>query len=96
MAGLRPGVPQRLRVRAANRTKRLLWLTSAAARVRDASPGCPASVLSVRPYRGRLKLRPRGVRTLALGVLLGAEAPDACQRARFPLRLSARAHKAGR
>jgi len=94
--GLRPGVPQPLRVRAANRTKRTLWLRSAAARVHDASPACPGLLLTVRPYRGRLKLRPREVRTLALPTVLGAEAPDACQSAIFPLRFSARARKAGR
>ena len=88
---LQPGLPTKLNAVVRNRSRYQLRLRSVQAKVGDASPACPRSMLLTRAVRLRGVLRPHQSRTVPLSVTLVATAPDACQNATFPLRFRARA-----
>jgi hypothetical protein len=91
--GLFPGVVTTLRVRVQNRRPFPVLVRSLAVRVGSGRRGCPARVVRVRPFRGRLAVAARRSRTVALRISMARTAPDACRGARFPLRFSAVARR---
>lgn len=84
VAGLLPGRAARLRIAVRNRNAFPLRVTTISVRVRGTA-ACPASNLLVRNFRGRVLVRPRATRRVAVLITLRADAPDACQGARFRL-----------
>jgi hypothetical protein len=50
---------------------------------------CPASAISVKKWRGKLKIKPHGVKRVVLVVTMKRTAPDSCQGALIPLAFSA-------
>jgi hypothetical protein len=69
-------------------------VVSLTVRVRNAKRGCGRRYLRIGRYRWRLIVPPHGFRTTALPVTILRSAPDACKRAVFPLRFTARGRKA--
>ena len=63
-------------------------------RVTNARRGCGRKYLKVGRFGRKLVVAPHGFRTLALPVTMLRSAPDACKRAVFPLRFTARGRKA--
>jgi hypothetical protein len=69
-------------------------VVSLTVRVRNARRGCGRSYLKVGHFRRKLVVAPHGFRTVSLPVTMLRSAPDACKRAVFPLRFTARGRKA--
>jgi hypothetical protein len=69
-------------------------VVSLTVRVRNARRGCGRNYLKVGRLRRKLVVAPHGFRTLSLPVTMLRSAPDACKRAVFPLRFTARGRKA--
>jgi hypothetical protein len=69
-------------------------VVSLTVRVRNARPGCGRKYLKVGRFRRKLVVAPHSFRTLSLPVTMLRSAPDACKRAVFPLRFTARGRKA--
>lgn len=88
--GLYPGGRRTLAVAVRSPYPRKLRVVSLRVTVRDAGPACRASNLSVKPFRGFVTVRPRGVRVVRLTVQMAKSAGDACRGARFPLRIAAK------
>lgn len=88
--GLHPGGRGTLVVSVRSPYRRKLRVVSLRVRVLDAGPGCRASKLSVKPFRGFVNVRPRGVRVVRLAVRMARSAGGACRGARFPLRIAAK------
>jgi hypothetical protein len=88
--GLYPGGRGTLAVAVRSPYRRKLRVVSLRVNVRDASRACRASNLSVKPFRGVVIVRPRGVRVVRLPVRMAKSAGDACRGARFPLRIAAK------
>src|SRR5262249_21652717 len=86
VVGLFPGAKRKLRVRISNRSRRALTVTALRVRVSPGRRKCPPKALSVGRFRHRLVVPGKSSRRVTLSVALRASAPDACQRARFPLR----------
>jgi len=82
---LYPGGTVVLPLKVRNRTRYPIALRRLKVRVRSANGGCPASLLRVERFRPRAALRARKTATLKVRVKLSPAAPDACQRAKFPL-----------
>jgi hypothetical protein len=91
--GLYPGARRRLVVVVHNRGRRPLRVRSITARVRSANRACGARNLRVSPFRGRLLVRGRQSRRVAVTVWMLPESPAACQGAVFPLVFRGRATK---
>lgn len=91
VTGLYPGARAAIKVRIRNRSRRALTLTSLRTRPLDAGAGCLARNLRVATVRRKVVIRPRGRRSLRVPVAMSANAADACQGARFPLRFRLRA-----
>jgi hypothetical protein len=91
VSGLYPGARRRLTIVIRNHSRRPLRIRSVTARVRDAGPACRGRNLRISRFRGRLRLRARRARRIAVTVLMRPDAPDACQGARFPLVFRGRA-----
>jgi hypothetical protein len=91
--GLFPGLTTTLRVRLQNRRRFAIFVRTVAVRVGSGRRGCPARVVRVRPFHGRLTVAARRTRTLGLRISMAQAAPDACRGARFPLRFSAVARR---
>ncbi len=99
--GLYPGDPRRIQVQLKNRRPyrvRVRWIK---AKTRHGASGCSANNLRSpkRRYRGRghrLVMRPRGTRQTGLRIKLRGNAPEACQRVRFPLRFHAESRVNGK
>lgn len=83
--GLAPGVSRPLPVRIRNRYGDPVLIQRLRVLVEDASSDCPASNLRVSRFRGRKSVSVGGVRRIRLRVTMRTDAPDACQRERFPL-----------
>jgi hypothetical protein len=62
--------------------------------VGNAKPGCGRKYLKIGRFRRKLVVPPHGFGTLVLPVTMLRSAPDACKRAVFPLRFTARGRKA--
>lgn len=69
-------------------------VVSLTVRVGNAGRGCGRRFLMIGRYRRRLIVPPHGFRTTALPVTMLRSAPDACKRAVFRLRFTARGRKA--
>lgn len=92
--GLYPGSSRRLRVRVGNPTRRDLLVRSVRAHVGDAGPGCGSRNVVIKRRRVRLPLAKHEAVRVRLRARMRSAAGDACQGARFPLRLHARARAA--
>jgi hypothetical protein len=92
--GLYPGSSRRLRVRVGNPTRRDLLVRSVRAHVGDAGPGCGSRNVVIARRRVRLRLAKHEAVRVRLRARMRSAAGDACQGARFPLRLHARARVA--
>jgi hypothetical protein len=91
VSGLFPGSTRPLVLRIRNRNAFAVRVVSTRVVVRDASSRCRSSNLRVSRFRGSLRVRARQTGTLRLLVQMTPAAPNACQRAVFPLTLTARA-----
>jgi hypothetical protein len=83
--GLYPGKTGKVRVNVRNLDPFAIRVLRVSARVGDAAPGCPRSVLNVRALRTRLRIRPGGRIKTWLTIKMLPTAPDACQGATFPI-----------
>jgi hypothetical protein len=90
VVGLYPGGARPFRVRVENTGRRPLIVLSVKAFVKNPSASCSAWNVSVRPYRGHLRLPQRARRWVRLTIAMRADAANACQRATFPLVYRAR------
>jgi hypothetical protein len=88
--GARPPLPLVIR----NNRGFRIRVVSLTVRVRNARRGCGRKYLKVGRFRRKLVVAPHGFRTLALPVTMLRSAPDACKRAVFPLRFTARGRRA--
>jgi hypothetical protein len=82
---LYPGGTVLLPLKVRNRTRYPISLRKLKVKVRSANRGCPASLLQVKRFKPKAKLGARKTATLKVRVRLSPAAPDACQRAKFPL-----------
>ena len=83
--GLYPGGLGHVAVTVHNPYRKTLRLRALRVLVRRARPGCPASVLRLKPFRGYLDVRPRRSRKVWVAVRMIPSAGNACRGARFPL-----------
>lgn len=90
--GLLPGIPGRLTVTVRNPYRFPIRVTALRVSVRDAK-GCSAHNLRPAQLRRRLVVPARGSRSFVVPISLAADAPNACQEARFRLVFSGRAAK---
>jgi hypothetical protein len=98
--GLYPGGRGRMRVTVRNPFRHAVQVRWVVARVKDAGPSCSRHSLvtrrskGLRPVRGggwrHTRIAPHSARRVGVRVRMRRSAPDACQRARFPLRFRAR------
>jgi hypothetical protein len=91
VSGLYPGVRRQLVIVVHNRGRRPLRIRSVTTRVRNASAECRGRNLRVSRFRGRLRLKARASRRIAVSVRMLPESPPACQGAVFPLVFRGRA-----
>jgi hypothetical protein len=84
--GMYPGRVRKLRLRIRNPLDRAIRVRSIRARVRRPHRGCPAKAITIRRWRGHLRIRPHRGRTVRVKVKMKRRAPNACQGARFPIR----------
>jgi hypothetical protein len=89
--GLYPGLRAQLRLRIRNRSSRRLTVHSIDVRAGDAGPDCLRQNLLTHKRRLRLPIEPHTRRRARLGIIMAADAGDACQGATFPLEFRARA-----
>jgi hypothetical protein len=85
VGGLYPGAETTLNAQVTNPQPFPIRVTSVAVRVRDASPGCPASMLEIRGSENAVEVPPGATRSVRLDVRMDRSAPDACQGATWPL-----------
>ena len=88
--GLTPGVTTPFTVTVRNNLKHRIKLRSIKAKVADASPACPRTLLRVPKVRTGKALRARKTRRVQMQATLSREATNACQNARFPVRYRVR------
>lgn len=93
VTGLYPGGVRRMVVVARNPYRHAIRVGTLKARVVRSKPGCPASNLFVVASHRRTLVRPRRTALITMRVRMRTAAPDACQRATFVLKLTARATK---
>lgn len=86
-SGLYPGRRARLPVTFVNRSRSALVLRRITVRVRRARRGCEARELTVGRFPRSVRIRARRRVRVWLPVTLRRTAPNACQGARFPLRV---------
>jgi hypothetical protein len=92
---LQPGVPSVLTAMVRNNLSHPVRLRKLRLRIGDAGAACPRSMLNAKPMRARKALRAHRTRRIPVTVTLLATAPDACQRASFPIRYEVRAQAPG-
>ncbi len=90
---LQPGVTTTLDAQVRNNLLNQVRLRGIRTTVGDASPECPATMLTAPRVRVNATLRPRRVRTVLIPITLAGTAPDACQSATFPLEFAASARR---
>jgi hypothetical protein len=83
--GLYPGASRALVLTVTNGRAFTVVVTSITTTVKDASPACPESYLSVSPFAGQLTVPSEGPATASVVANLAASAPDGCSGAVFPL-----------
>ncbi len=91
VSGLYPGGTGSLAIQVSNPRATTVIVTSVQVRVRNAGPGCAARNLRIPGQRLRLAVAPHASSRTRLQVSMIADAPGACQGARFPLRFRAKA-----
>ena|SRR2546427_12073522 len=89
-----PGARTRLPLTVWSNRSFRIRLVSLTVRVGNARPGCGREYLRVGRFRRRLVVPPHGFQTIDLPVTMLRSAPDACKRAVFPLRFTARGRRA--
>jgi hypothetical protein len=85
VGGLYPGAEVTLQTRVTNPHPFPIRVTSVAATVGDAGPGCPASMLEVGGSEEAVEIPAGETRSVPLAVRMDRTAPDACQGATWPL-----------
>ncbi len=90
VSGLFPGARRLMNVKVRNPYRRPLLVLSLSAQVRRARRLCTGSNVDVRPFRGRVPIRPRRTRVIRLRVEMQPTVAEECKGARFPLRFRAR------
>ncbi len=88
--GLIPGETAPFTVTVRNNLKHRIKLRSVKAKVADASPACPGTLLSVPKVKTGKALRARKTRRVRMQATLAREATNACQNAKFPVRYRVR------
>ena len=88
-----PGSREPLLVKIENPYRFTTGVDSLDVDVASASSTCPASVLSVEPLAGEVRIRANREATVELRVNLDADAPDACQGATWQLTYRATARR---
>jgi hypothetical protein len=83
--GLYPGAHKKVRLVVRNRSRRALQVRSIRTRVRNAGPLCSGKYVRVDRFKGRVRLGPGRWRRVFVRIRMLETAPDACQRAKFPL-----------
>ena len=91
---LYPGARRRLSLVVWNNRGFRIRVVSLTVRVRNAKHGCGRRYLKVARFHRSLLVAPHGFRTTELRVTMLPSAPDACKRAVFPLRFTARGRRA--
>lgn len=89
--GLSPGRLRMMKVTVRNTSSRRLRVTRITATVVRSAPSCPTTAIRVKPWRGKLLVRPGASRKVLLKVRMKPTAPNACQGARFRLRYQGKA-----
>jgi hypothetical protein len=89
--GLYPGSRRPLVLRVRNRNRFAVRVVAGHVTVRDANSRCRSANLRVSGFRGSVRVQAFGTARLRLLVRMSPSAPNACQRAVFPLILTARA-----
>jgi hypothetical protein len=87
--GLFPGVTETLDARVTSRENFTMTVTTVGATVRDATPTCPGSFLTVEGSRARVDVLSGATASIPLVVHMDRAAPDACQGVTFPLEFRA-------
>ena len=90
VGGLYPGGRKRLTLTIRNRTRSRVVLRGLKVRAKRARRGCEARQLKIGRLPRHVRIRGRRKVRLRITLRLLATAPDACTRARFPLRVRAR------
>ena len=83
--GLYPDADLTLDARVTNPYSARIRVTSIAVAVRDAGPGCPASMIRVRDSRAEVEIPANATGTVPLEMRMEPSAPDACQGATWML-----------
>ena len=94
--GLYPGAARRMRVKVRNGYRRDIVLRKVRAIVGEGGPGCTRQNLWTRRFRGHRLISAHHSLRVRIAIGMRADAPEACQGARFPLRFRARARVGGR
>lgn len=87
---LYPGRSAKIKLRLHNRTDRPLRVKKIRAKVGSAGPGCSAKNLKTKSKKLNRRIPPRATRKAKLPISMSANAADACQGAKFPLRYRAK------
>jgi hypothetical protein len=85
VGGLYPGAEVTLQTRVTNPYPFPIRVTSVAATVGDAGPGCPGSMLEVEGSEMAVEIPAGETRSVPLDIRMDRTAPDACQGATWPL-----------
>jgi hypothetical protein len=88
--GLTPGETAPFTVTVRNNLKHRIKLRSVEAKVADANPACPRTLLRVPKVKTGKALRARKTRRVRMQATLAREASNACQSAKFPVRYRVR------
>ena len=94
IGGLYPGASLSLKLTVTNRESFRIVVTAMSTTVHDASPSCPAGMLTVGDFAGTLTVPASGTASVHVPVHLGHAAGNGCQSAVFPLTYAGRARKA--
>ena len=89
VTGLFPNATLTAAVRVHNPQPFRLSVQTASVTVGDASPECPSTNLTARPFAGAVMVPSRGDAALPIELHMLASAPDTCQGASFPLTFAA-------
>jgi hypothetical protein len=90
VGGLYPGGRKRLTLMIRNRTRSRVVLRGLRVRAKRARRGCEARQLKIGRLPRRVRIAARRRVRVRVTIRLRGSAPDACKRARFPLRVRAR------
>jgi hypothetical protein len=92
--GLYPGARTTYRARVVNRFDHPIRVRRVTARISSPTAACPSSSVSVKPWRGRLRIPPHAKRRVRLVVRMRPTAPNGCQGVRFAISYDGKAVRA--